>query len=654
MALRRLALALLLAVAAAPGLLPPAPAAAQSRAEAAALAEALRLAARGDWPAAREAAAGAGEIGHDIIEWQRLRAGQGDFATARSFLERRPDWPGLTLLRERAEATIPEGAPHDRVIAFFRDAPPATGAGARALIAAHRAAGDARAAEAEAVRAWRTLPLTAADEAALEAGWPRALAAHHTARLDMLLWAGRAAEAERMLPRVDAGWQRLARARLGLQARANGVDALVAAVPAPQSRDAGLAYDRFVFRMRAERYDAAADLLLERSGSAEALGRPEAWAPRRALLARRELRLGDPRRAYRLASTHHLTAGADFADLEFLAGFIALRRLDDPARALRHFRALRAAVRSPISLSRAAYWEGRAHEALGEREAAQAAYAYAAEHQTAYYGLLAAERAGIPLDPRLAQAGGAGDWRAAPFRRSSLFRAAELLRAAGDWHEARRFALHLAEGLDAQGLAALSGWALDLGESNWAVLIAKQAAARGIILPAAYFPVVDLGASDPAVPPELALAIARRESEFDPAAVSPAGARGLMQVMPATAERMAARLGLPYALARLTSDPVYNARLGIAYLADLRAEFGASPLLVAAAYNAGPGRPRRWIEEIGDPRAPGVDPVDWVEMVPFAETRTYIMRVVESLPVYRARLAGRIQPLRLTDEMKGR
>lgn len=646
----RLLLALLLAV-----LSPaPHPARAQAPAEAAALAEALRQAARSDWAAAREAAARAGEIGHDIVEWQRLRAGQGDFAAARTFLARRPDWPGLALLREKAEATIPEGADPSRVIAFFRDTPPATGAGARALIAALRAAGEVRAAEAEAVRAWTSLPLTEGDETALLAAWGRSLAAHHAARLDTLLWEGRRAEAERMLPRVDEGRQRLARARLALQARAPGVDALVAAVPAALAGDPGLAHDRFAFRMRADRYGPAAELLLERSASAAALGRPEAWAPRRALLARRELRLGDPRRAYRIAASHHLTAGADYADLEFLAGFVALRRLNDPARALRHFRALRAAVTTPISLARAAYWEGRAQEAAGAAAAAHAAYAEAARHQTAYYGLLAAERAGLPFDARLAAASAPADWRGAAFRGSSLFRAAQLLRAAGDRALARRFLLHLAEGLDAPGLAALAAYALETGETNWAVLIGKQAAGRGVILPAAYFPVVDLGAADPAVPRELALAIARRESEFDPEVVSPAGARGLMQLMPATAERMAARLGLPFAAARLTGDAAYNARLGMAYLAELRAEFGPSPLLVAAGYNAGPGRPRRWIEELGDPRAAGVDPVDWVEMVPIAETRTYIMRVVESLPVYRARISGRPVPLRLTEEMKGR
>lgn len=635
---------------------PPAAAEGASGAGAAALRDALAHAAGRAWPQAVAAAAPAGAVGRDVIEWLRLRDGAGDLAAARAFLARRPDWPGLPLLRAKAEATIGADEPPAAVVAFFADAPPVTGAGARALAAALAARGEARAAEAEAVRAWRTpLPFEAADEAALLGRFGSALAAHHTARLDQLLWQGRAAEAGRMLPLVDDGWRRLAEARLALRARAPGVDARVAAVPAALAGDPGLAYERFVWRMRADRYGPAAELLLQRSSSAAALGDPALWGQRRALLARRELRTGDARRAWRLAAHHHIAdGGAEVAELEFLAGFIALRRLGDPARAVAHFRALEAAVSTPISLARALYWQGRAQEAAGDRAAAAAAYAAAARHQTAYYGQLAAERTGVAMDPALAAAGRQGDWRQAGFRASSVFAAAELLAAAGDGQLARRFLLHLAEGQEARGLADLADFALTRGEANWAVLIAKEAAGRGIILPAAYFPLVELGAAEAAVPRELAVAIARRESEFDPAAVSPAGARGLMQLMPATAERMARRTGLPYAAARLTADPAYNARLGIAYLAELRAEFGANPALLAAAYNAGPARARAWLAEIGDPRDPGVDPVDWVEMVPFAETRTYIMRVVESLPIYRARLAGRPVPLRPTAELRAR
>ncbi len=175
-----------------------------------------------------------------------------------------------------------------------------------------------------------------------------------------------------------------------------------------------------------------------------------------------------------------------------------------------------------------------------------------------------------------------------------------------------------------------------------------------MVVPEAYFAEVDLGLAHSPVPLELALAIARRESEFNEEVVSPVGARGLMQLMPGTARLMADKLGEEYDLAALTADPAYNARLGTAYLEKLIEEFGQAITLVSAGYNAGPGRPRQWIERFGDPRADDIDPVDWIEHIPFTETRNYVMRVAEAMVIYRARLAGAPQPIRLTDLLKGR
>jgi soluble lytic murein transglycosylase len=170
----------------------------------------------------------------------------------------------------------------------------------------------------------------------------------------------------------------------------------------------------------------------------------------------------------------------------------------------------------------------------------------------------------------------------------------------------------------------------------------------------AYYPLEDAPDGRLPVARELALAIMRRESEFDTAAQSHAGAQGLMQVMPGTAKLVARKLGLPYKPAHLISDPDYNMTIGAHYLAGLMDEFGPSTLLVTSGYNAGPGRPRSWMQTLGDPRVPGVDPVDWIEHVPFTETRNYIMRVTESMMIYRARMAGRPVPLNMVDLLKGR
>jgi len=620
--------------------------------EAAAMRDALDRVAAQDWTAATGLAPPGAAA--DVVIWHRLRAGNGDIDDFEGFLARRADWPGLAYLRQKGEAAAARVTDPQRLIAYFADAAPATGAGALALARALARTGRVADAASEAARAWANLSLTAAEETALLADFAAVLAPVHWSRLDRLLWQGEPVQAARMLPRLPAPQRALAAARLALRADAPGVTALIDAVPQDLASDPGLAFERFAWRMRRDRTADAFSLIAAQSGSAEALGNPVAWAPRRAALARALLRDGKAQDAYAIASRHHLTAGSDFADLEFLAGFIALRRLNDPAVALVHFRHLQTGVATPISLARALYWQGRAAEAAGATEAAEAAYQKAARHQTAYYGLLAAEKLGVALDPALLMhAPPATGWRQSAFADSSVLAAARLLLAAGDRGLGKRFVLHLAESLDATELDQLADMALALNEPHVAVLIGKQAAERGLILPRAYFPVPDLVPDDLPVSRALALSIARRESEFDPAARSPADARGLMQVLPGTAKLMAEKLGLSFDAARLTRDPAYNVRLGAAYLAQLTEEFGPTLALIASGYNAGPGRPRRWITEFGDPRRPDVDVIDWVETIPFAETRTYVMRVAESVVIYRALLTGVSGPVRITAELKG-
>lgn len=408
------------------------------------------------------------------------------------------------------------------------------------------------------------------------------------------------------------------------------------------------------WRVSKQRRDAAADIILTRSTSAESLGRPAKWANWRRILARQEMRAGNAQRAYDLARNHRLESGSNYADLEWLAGYVSLRYLNRPSDALVHFRRFHAAVFTPISLGRAAYWEGRALEAMGDAEAAQMAYREGARYQTSFYGLLAAEKAGVPMDPMLTGTDGIAPWRDAAFSRNSVFKAADLFFQADQTWETARFLGRLVEDTSETELVALADYALSLGDPYLAVRVGKQIASEGVVAPRTYYPVPPVGAGPLPVPPELALSIARRESEFRATAVSGAGARGLMQLMPATAQSMAGKLGLTYEKARLTADPVYNATLGSAYLAQLIEEFGDNIVLVSVGYNAGPNRARNWITEYGDPREEGVDVIDWIEHIPFRETRNYVMRVAESLPIYRARLSGKVAPIRLLEELKKR
>jgi len=623
--------------------------------DAAALERGFALMREGDWEGARVAAGADGSVARDIIDWNRLRASRGTFAEAVGFLARRPDWPGLALLRERAEKTIPEDASPALVLDFFLAQAPQTGAGTLAFAKALWDTGAKQKAMAEAIRGWTSFSLSEQEEARFMVDWPKTLARHHQARMDMLLWRGLSDEAKRQLARVDDAHKALANARIALRDDENGVDALIEHVPAALQDDAGLAYERFLWRARKGRNDSAIELLLERSSSAAALGDPARWAARRADLSRWALREGKARTAYRIAASHYLNDGDTFAELEWLSGYIALRKLGDAETALRHFRAHKSGVQSPISLARGGYWEGRALEALGRREEAQAAYAAAGQHQTAFYGLLAAEKAGLAMSPDLAGAQTYPGYREAPFWGTSVMEAGRLSLAAGELYYARRFVAQLMESLDATATGQLMQWAEDAGAPYLQLSLAKYALDfHGRLYHRPYFPTPDIGRGNRIVPRALELAIARRESEFNPQVISGVGAMGLMQLMPGTAQDMAKRVGLAYEKGKLTDGMVYNTRLGSEYLAHLIETFGNNPVLIAVAYNAGPSRASRWSEANGDPRAGSVDIVDWIEQIPFNETRNYVMRVTESLPNYRARLTGQTEPVHFTDELKRR
>ena len=631
------------------------PALAYDAKEISALRDAQGLANQQDWAEASARAQGAGAVGADVIEWQRLRAGEGLLGEYEAFLARRPDWPGLPYLKAAGEVAAARSTDPDRVLQYFGGEAPAKAAGVLALTAALEAKGRYAEAVEVATIGWTKLKFTADEQAHLLDTYGPDLRVAHELRLDRILWDGnRADEGARMLPLVSKDWAALGKARLALRADKDGVSALVNAVPKALKDDPGLAFERFLFRMRHDNYADAAALIIDRSASAQGLGDPMAWAAKRADLARILMRKGEPKSAYRVASTHHLTDLGDMGDLEFLSGFIALRKLNDPARALQHFERLAGAT-TPISQARAQYWLGRALEASGDKTKARSAYGKAANYQTSYYGMLAAEKLGLTLDESLlSNAPPAGSWKGAGYAKSSVLEAAARMAAAGNEQLSARFMLHLGESLSDAELGTLAGLALDLGQYRSAVLIAKAATERGLVFPSAYFPVPDMIPEALPVSRALALSIARRESEFDPEARSAAGALGLMQMLPATAAEVAKDQGIKFSKAKLASDPAYNATLGAAYLKELVDQFGPSVALVASGYNAGPGRPRGWVDAFGDPRLASTDVVDWVEMIPFTETRTYVMRVVEGVVIYRAKLRGRAGPVNISDELTGR
>jgi soluble lytic murein transglycosylase len=342
-------------------------------------------------------------------------------------------------------------------------------------------------------------------------------------------------------------------------------------------------------------------------------------------------------RAYQTAAEHGLEGGSAYVDAEFLAGWIALRFLDDRETALLHFLRLHDWATHPMSRARAAYWAGRTYEVLGDPKAREW-YTRSARYSTTYYGQMAAARLGAPAwplpdDPRPT----AEDL--ARFDGRDAVAAARLLLALGEDDLLRSFFIRLNDIVESPGERALvAQLAIEAGREDLAVVVARRSERDGVVLVESGWPLPSY-APPAEIRPEkpLVLALIRQESGFMPDVQSPVGARGLMQLMPATATQVARRLGVPFAPARL-DDPGYNIQLGTAYLSGLIDRFGGSYVLALASYNAGPGRAARWIRENGDPRDPGVDPIDWVEMISIPETRNYVQRVMESVAVYRRRL----------------
>lgn len=578
----------------------------------------------------------------ELIEPRRV----GDFATVARFIAENPDWPSQERLRLRAERDLPLGLPDADVIAWFKEQPPLTAEGAIRYAEALIARGDRSAAIALLRRTW----IERGFGPDLEATFLARHGAHigpddHRARLDRLLWDRESVAATRQAARLGSGYAALAQARLKLAQRQSGVDAAIDRIPPSLRDDPGLVYERARWRQRKGAYDGVIELLdppRPDAPNAERWWSLRRWTVRQALVA------GDISAAYRIASEHGQTAGLGFAEAEWLAGWIALRFLDEPDAAYAHFLRLNKGVSSPISLARSEYWAGEAAQRLDLRKpggqwraTAKVWYGHAAQRVTSFYGQLAARRLGqLPNIEWIETAPPSAAARTA-FTQNELVRMTRLLGTLGEETLQRRFLGRLealAESADHYSL--LADLASEQNRPDLALRAARAARREGILISADLFPATALDTRD-GIEEALLLALVRQESGFYTDAVSHAGARGLMQLMPGTAKQVARQVNVGYSQDRLTSDPRYNLLLGQSYLGDLLDRFDGSYILALAGYNAGPNRAARWIGDYGDPRNPDIDPVDWIESIPFEETRNYVQRILEALVIYRQKLGRR-------------
>lgn len=610
-------------------------------AETAAFAAALKAIDENRWSDARAAVA---NFRHTLLDryvaWSILRAAprtEASFAATWRFLREQPDWPEPEVLRRQAEERIGPETPATEVVRYFTAFPPLTSTGhMRRLEAAGTAAPNDVARFAR--DTWQNATLRGSDENDFLNRYAQLLTGpDQVARFDRILREGRHQVARDLVPKLPTDYQPIANARLAMATKAADAGTLLKAVAPARLAEPQLRFERMQWVRRTGTLDEAKAAL---SGSIP--NQTDAWWNERNLVVRALLDANRPADAYAVAINHGLNKGVAFAEGEFLAGWIALRQLKKPADALKHFSTLYDGVSTDISKSRGAYWLARTYEAAKQTKDANDWYARAAGFGQTFYGQLAAKKLQgvnpkLPVDPVPT----AAETQALAGR--ELVTMARYLGQAGDYDRARPFLLRLARSITAPGeVALLSQLALDLKRPDVGLTIARRGAENGVVLFDAAFPIVDLGDTG-SIERALALALTKQESSFNAGAVSTSNALGLMQLLPTTARDVAGRLKVPFIESKLTRDPAYNVQLGSQYLAEMLQRFGGSYELAAAAYNAGPNRVARWLEAGGDPRTGKIDMVDWIEMIPFRETRNYVQRIMEGVTVYRDRLNGQFR-----------
>jgi soluble lytic murein transglycosylase len=617
--------------------------------------QAFQAVTKDQWPQARQIASRAkNPLPAKVIQWLDLtRPGPGrSFDEMSAFLAKNPSWPRLTVLQAQAERAMPMVMAPASVVAWFKGREPQTAIGATRLVTAMTAVGDVSGATKVARAAWLGIDFDNPDDEAdfLNAAAKFLRPQDHVARLDLLLWDGdEEDQAKRMLGWVDEAHRAAAVARMKLADETRDAESALAAVPAALRKDPGLVYEVARYYRRQGEYDKAANELDPPPPGAR---RPDKIWNELENAAREALQEGSVSVAYRLAASHGADSGEAFADGEWLAGWIALRFLQEPDTALRHFSTLYKGTTSVFSKARGAYWAGRAEEARKNKPAAEKWYQLAAANLTIYYGQLAAMRLGESTALRIRAEPKPTPQETAAFDKSELVRVVRALNAIGVESRTRPFLIRLVNDAETQPEYRLIAiLAKQSDQDDIALMAAKTARQAGAEMADYLFPVISLPAGGK-VEAAFVLGLIRQESAFNAAAQSPAGAMGLMQLMPDTAAQMARQMKISKFKPAQLTDPKVNVTLGRAYLDKLVDRFNGSYVLATAAYNAGPGRVRDWIDQYGDPREADTDVVDWIESIPFDETRNYVQRVMENLQVYRSRLTKGASKLALDDDLK--
>ena len=595
---------------------------------------------------------------YNFIQWRHLltTGNQATFYDYITFIQNNKDYPRISRIKYLAEQKLStDKISPKKIINWFGVDEPLSGYGMLVLGESFIQTGDSEKGIALIKRGWITAELSRASMKSLSKKYRKYLdSKDYINRADYLAWENKYWDLKRMLPYLPKDYQLLYTARQILMSKSYGVDQAIKNVPQKFKNDAGLNHDRLKWRRKRGRIDSSLEILFSIKNNKDYLVRPDKWWVERAIMSRALIYKNKYETAYKVASQHSLDKGSEFAEAEWLSGWIALSFLNDPILAVDHFNNFYQNVSYPISLARGAYWLGRSYEKIGDKRQSEDWYREATKYLTTYYGQLAFLKINPSQNFELEEQADVKDDYRKYFYNKELVKITHLLNELNKDKYTKNILRHLANDNIASGSEILAAeLATNISRYDFAIQVSKLASYEKRFHNTFNYPIISVpqyvnGRKIPET--AFILSLIRQESEFDMRANSHVGAQGLMQIMPYTAKLVAKQAKLPYSKSRLTSDPEYNINLGSHYIAGLILQYDGAYPFATAAYNAGPKRVKHWKKINKDPQKKQIDFVDWVELIPFKETRNYVQRVMENYNVYRYILEKK--PIKMKDFFK--
>lgn len=578
----------------------------------------------------------------NLVMWMYLKEPSNNltFQDYKRFIDKNPEWPRINRLRYLAEHKINfKNVKPKEVIKFFEKKEPLSGYGKIKLGEAFLTKGNTKKAHSLIADGFKTANLSSIEHRYLNKKFRNLLTKEdYIERAKYLAWEQDFYELRRTLRYLPTGYKELYFARFALMTRSYGVDSAIAKVPAQFKDDIGLQFDRAKWRRKRGRYDSALEIINNLPQDPKLLVKPDLWFKEKFIIARSRINKKRFEEAYGLLINHGVLDSANLAEAEWHAGWLALRFLNKPDAAVQHFKTMYDGVNYPISKSRAAYWVGKAYEQLGKDQNSKDWYKKSSVFNTTFYGQLASAKLN-KNDFKVKNSFTFSEEDYKKLLKTDLARAVILLSELDMTQKGKDILRHLGSEERSIKEQVLAGkLSQQVGRLDFAIQIAKQTSYQNKNLLELNYPIIEtpkVVSKRAVLPQEVILSLIRQESEFDRDANSWVGAKGLMQIMPATGRLVSKQAGLRYSRSRLIEDEFFNLQLGCYYISGLNEEFNGAIYMAFAGYNAGPHRVRRWVKRFGDPRKGEIDPIDWIELIPFTETRNYVQRVIENIQVYK-------------------